>query len=168
MVLFEKSRMNQRHPQSRPKIVQSGLRNQQMLSVCTAVVDWFGPSWPDSHLGSPHAKFCARVFRYFFVCYGVLPPLHRRRDGARDARAQQAHATVALLGSPCDPAWPHGHQGGWQRLSSGQSARKLRSCAPPRWVDPQVQAHLLATYSTSRDPPGHADARAGACDRASC
>ena len=64
--------MNQRHPQSRPKIVQSGLRNQQMLSVCTAVVDWFGPSWPDSHLGSPHARFCARAYRYFSACYGLL------------------------------------------------------------------------------------------------
>ena len=43
-----------------------------MLSVCTAVVDWFGPSWPDSHLGSPHARFCARAYRYFSACYGLL------------------------------------------------------------------------------------------------
>ena len=58
-----------------------------MLSVCTAVVDWFGPSWPDSHLGSPHAKFCARVFRYFFVCYGVLPPPHSQPVEGDLARA---------------------------------------------------------------------------------
>ena len=34
----------------------------------TAVVDRFGPSWPNSHLGSPHAKFWARVLRYFSPC----------------------------------------------------------------------------------------------------
>jgi len=74
---------------------QSGLRSADAV---TAVVDRFGPSWPNSHLGSPHAKFWARVLRYFSPCYGLLPPLHKRRDGARDATATTSIAGTCYRG----------------------------------------------------------------------
>ena len=64
----------------------------------TAVFDRFGPSWPNSHLGSPHAKFWARVLRYFSPCYGLLPPLHKRRDGARDATSTTSIAGTCYRG----------------------------------------------------------------------
>ena len=102
----------------------------------------------------------------------MLPPLHRRRDGARDARAQQAHATVALLGSTRDPAWPHGHQGGWQRLSSGQdegssvhvrlldgSTRRCKRIYWPRTqrvethLDMQTRVQELVIELTARQEP---------------